>query len=112
MKIVSFLIFILFAFHLQAQDTNTDSLATKAHLELMRDIKTPIKLERISNKLDVWKVILGPNWKTHANWPVFQKYIQDLEKEQQTTITMLNGLKDTMQMMMKTKVEMEFRSSH
>ncbi len=74
----------------------------------MRDIKLPIKLERLSNKLDVWQEILGPNWKTEK--PMFHVTIHELEKEQEATIILLNGLKDTMQMREKTKVEMEFRS--
>ncbi len=111
MKIATFLIFSLFVFYHQALDRNTDSLSTKAHLEFMRDVKLPFKLERLSNKLGVWKELLGPNWKTHPNWPVFQTYFQDLEKEQEATIILLNSPKESGQMMEKTKVEMKFRSS-
>ncbi len=78
MKIIPFLIFSLLPFHLHGQDKTTSKLFTKAYLEFERDIKIPIKLEQLTNKLGIWKENLGPNWKTE--WPQFKETIFGLEK--------------------------------
>ncbi len=107
MKILPLLILSLLAFNLQSQDTATQTFYTMAYLEVKRDIEIPIKIERLNNKLRIWKENLGTDWETE--WPQFKETIFGLEKDQKTTLTILQNLRDSLFIAQKTKVEVAFK---
>ena len=103
MKIVLFLIVSFLAWQVHAQDTIVTSISTKAHLEFVRDVKLPIKQDRLTTKIAFFKTMIGPN--IH----VFQDSLLKMEEELEGTTSILNILKDSIQMAERTSLEMELK---
>lgn len=101
LKITSLLIVSLLALHLQGQVNNMTAVSTKAHLEFVRDVRLPIKLERLRNKLEFFKEHVSPNY------PIFKNSIRELEDELEASICLMEELKDSVIMMEMTKAERE-----
>lgn len=106
MKIILFLIALLFSLSLKAQEATLDSIVLQSYIEFMRDVKAPIRLDRTTHKRNLWKDNIGTNPRT-ISW--YESTMQELEKEHDTTLNLLSQLQDSVLMKEMTKREVEFR---